>query len=242
MALEFEGEDGFSWSSPSSSWVLTNVKGTPEDSIQVELISRDSGKMVEVKHSITLRKDTLSSEISVLNLKSTEIKLKGCILSHLTVSTPEATYALGLERSNFFNRSPLVSDFTIIPPNLEKNKNSWPLSSLKRLFPAKEDERESQEEMEGEEEDNYKHLTEKMSKIYTCAPRNFTIIDRGKRNSVIVGRKGFEELYIYSPGSTHESYGKYSYICVGQSAILKPITLAPQQHWRGEQQLHNPNV
>ena len=33
------------------------------------------------------------------------------------------------------------------------------------------------EEMEGEENNNYKHLTEKMSRIYTSAPRNFTIID-----------------------------------------------------------------
>lgn len=58
----------------------------------------------------------------------------------------------------------------------------------------------------------------------------------------MVGSKGFEELYMYSPGSSHESYGKYAYICVGQSAVLKPIRLGPERLWRGEQHLHNPNL
>ncbi|KAF6154064.1 hypothetical protein GIB67_018986, partial [Kingdonia uniflora] len=69
------------------------------------------------------------------------------------------------------------SDFSIIPPDLRRG------NSIKIR------------ENEGEEEDNYAQLTDKMSRIYTSAPRKFTIIDRGKRNSVIVGRDGFDELY-----------------------------------------------
>lgn len=67
-------------------------------------------------------------------------------------------------------------------------------------------------------------------------------LQQGKRNSVDVGRKGFEELYMYSPGSAHEWYGEYCYVCVGQAAMLKPIRLGPGGVWRGEQQLHNPNI
>lgn len=91
------------------------------------MISRDSEKLVEVTHSITLKEDTLSSEISVSNLKSSVVSITGSILSHLTVSTPDATYAGGLERSNFFNRPPFVSDFGVIPPSLAKNNENWPL-------------------------------------------------------------------------------------------------------------------
>ncbi|XP_021738264.1 protein NDH-DEPENDENT CYCLIC ELECTRON FLOW 5-like [Chenopodium quinoa] len=245
LALKCVGENGFSWS--PLSWILTDVKGSSQDSIQVELISREIENMVEVKYTITLKDDTLNSEVSVLNSRSSQLELTGSILSHLTVSSPDATYAFGLEGSNYVNKLPPISDFFIMPPNLAKNKKtspsqSWPLSSLKELFGAKTDDTEINEQTEGEEEDNYKHLSGKMSRIYTCAPRNFTIIDRGKRNSVNVGRRGFGELYMYSPGSSHELYGKYAYLCVGQSALLKPITLGPEQSWKGEQRLHNPNL
>jgi len=65
---------------------------------------------------------------------------------------------------------------------------------------------------------------------------------QGRRNSIEVGRDGFDELYIFSPGSRHKWYGKYAYVCVGQSALLEPIILSPQSEWRGLQQLHNPNL
>lgn len=67
-------------------------------------------------------------------------------------------------------------------------------------------------------------------------------MEQGRRNSVVVGRDGFEELYMFSPGSSHEFYGKYAYICVGQSAVLKPIILGPNESWTGGQRLHNPNL
>lgn len=245
LALDCVGENGFSWSPVS--WALNDVKGSSQDFIQVEIISRDLENMVEVKYSITLKDDALNSEVGVSNSRSSQLKLRGSILSHLTVSTPDATYAYGLEGSNFINKQALVSDFCIVPPNLAKAKESSfsqsrPISSLKELFAAKRDIEDTSEQTVGEENDNYKHLSGKMSRIYTSAPRNFTIIDRGKRNSVIVERKGFEELYMYSPGSSYEPYGKYAYVCVGQSAILKPIRLDPGQLWTGEQQLHNPNL
>ncbi|KAL2923219.1 Photosynthetic NDH subunit of subcomplex B 2 chloroplastic [Bienertia sinuspersici] len=232
LALDCVGDNEFSWS--PKSWVLNDVKGSSQDSIQVEIVSRELGKMVEVKHNVTLKDDTLSSEVNVLNSRSSQLELTGSILSHLTVSTPEATYACGLEGSDFFNKLPFNSDICIVPPNLSENNainpsQSWPTLPLKKWFTGNRDVRETNDETEGEESDNYKHLSEEMSKIYTSAPRNFTIIDRGRRNSVVVGRKGFEELYMYSPGSSHESYGKFAYVCVGQSAILKPIRLGPEQ-------------
>lgn len=70
----------------------------------------------------------------------------------------------------------------------------------------------------------------------------FLAMKQGRRNSVVVGRDGFKELYMFSPGSAHECYSKYSYICVGQSAVLEPIILGPEDVWRGGQHLHNPNL
>ncbi|GKC76741.1 protein NDH-dependent cyclic electron flow 5, partial [Tanacetum coccineum] len=220
----------------------------------VELISSNSEEKIEIKHIVTLQQDAISSEIVITNLRPSPLKLMGSIIGHLAISTPEATYAIGLESSNYFVKPPIYSNFSIVPPDFSNNDSSsrnsfkqllsgWGLGSPNDSFndrTAKN--KQEDEDIEGEEEENYKHLTEKMSMIYTSAPRSLTIMDRGKRNSVIVSREGFDELYIFSPGSRHKSYGKYSYICVGHAALLKPITIGPQSEWRGVQHLHNPNM
>lgn len=98
-------------------------------------------------------------------------------------------------------------------------------------------ERDYEEESEGEEEDNYAQMTERMSRIYTSTPRRFTVIDRGRRNSIVVGKDGFDELYVFSPGSNCRWYGKYAYICTGPSAMLKPVLVSLEGVWRGAQYL-----
>ncbi|KAJ4952010.1 hypothetical protein NE237_028842 [Protea cynaroides] len=210
--------DAMSWS--PSTWALLDVRGSPQKDIQVELISSDSEGMIEVKYIVTLEPDTLSTELQISNLTSLPLQLMGSAISHLTVSTPEATYAVGLEGSNYFNRPPLMSDLSIIPPGFVKRRlqasnklwgqtahegliTNWGMTGSDSQGRETEEEQEI-EEMEEEENDNYIHLTEKMSRIYTSAPRRFSVIDRGRRNSVIVGRDGFDEMYMFSPGSNYE--------------------------------------
>ncbi|XP_071698376.1 protein NDH-DEPENDENT CYCLIC ELECTRON FLOW 5 [Rutidosis leptorrhynchoides] len=260
LAFRFEcGDDDnerIEWS--PSVWNLRNVGGSPDTSIQLELISTNSENKIEIKHIVTLQQDAIVSEIVINNLRSSSLRLMGSIIGHLAVSTPEATYAVGLESSNYFVKPPVFSNFSIVPPDFNTNSDSsnlWDQKGFKKLLSgwglgspndgsndqtAKNE--QVNEDLEGEEDDNYKHLTEKMSMIYTSAPRNFTIMDRGKRNSVVVGREGFNELYIFSPGSSHKPYSKYSYLCIGQAALLKPVTILPESEWRGVQQLHNPNL
>uniref|UniRef100_A0A0F7GYH6 NDH-dependent cyclic electron flow 5 n=1 Tax=Hypseocharis bilobata TaxID=253189 RepID=A0A0F7GYH6_9ROSI len=240
--------DQDSWS--PTTWSLLDVRGSPTDSIQIEMISNDSEGKVRVKYIVTLEEDTLRSEFVVSNAKSTSLQLLGGVMSHLTVSSPDATYVLGLERANFFSLEPILSDFGIIPPTFgQKDSPGYgqvygTLGSVLSHLGARNQtsNTESEEELEGEEDDNYKQLTDEMSRIYTSAPRNLSIMDRGRRNSMTVGSEGFEELYLFSPGSSHEFYSKYAYICVGQSARLKPVIIGPGDEWRGGQFLHNPNL
>lgn len=77
---------------------------------------------------------------------------------------------------------------------------------------------------------------------FFCLLCFFLLAKQGRRNSVVIGRDGFKEMYMFSPGSTYEWYGKYAYICIGQSALLEPIILAPKGEWIGGQHLHNPNM
>lgn len=246
-------EDGMNKWSPKT-WVLHDVKGSPQEFIQVELMSSDSEKTVEIKYTVTLHPDNLTSEIAVTNSTSSSIQLIGSFLSHLTVSSPDATYAIGLEGSNYLNKPPVETHFSIIPPDFKDKQTGQGQSWVKTVFPGllpnwgsngnadakcvvKED-----EEIELVEDDNYAQLTDKMSRIYTYAPTRFSFNDRGRRNSVGIGRDGFEELYIFSPGSTKDFYGKYSFVCTGPSAMLKPINISPEDIWRGGQFIYNPNM
>ncbi|XP_030463810.2 protein NDH-DEPENDENT CYCLIC ELECTRON FLOW 5 [Syzygium oleosum] len=244
VSVEGDGEGGrVSWR--PRDWAVRDVRGNSGDSVQVELISRDSEGMVDVRYVLTLREQVLSTEMEVSNSGTTTVELRGSILSHLNVSTPDATYAVGLEGSDFFRRPPFSSSFRIVPPEFDQ-KSKLGLGKLWEKFKpqgfASGNDYGMEDEMEGEEDDNYKRLTDEMSLIYTSAPTNLTIIDRGRRNSVVVGKDGYDELYLYSPGSQHEHYSKYAYICVGQSALLKPVVIGPGEVWIGGQHLHNPNV
>ncbi|KAL8490489.1 hypothetical protein ACS0TY_022498 [Phlomoides rotata] len=224
---------GLSWS--PDAWALSKVSRTPE-SIQVELISTSEDATCQVKHVITLERDRLNSDILVSNsATSSSLHLMGSAMCHLTVSTPDAVYALGLEASDYFISPPFETSFSIIPPDVQNPTTFWPFNKLISK------EKEEEEELMGEEDDNYKHLSEKLSRIYTSAPRSLTIIDRGRRNSVTVRRQGFKEVYIFSPGSEHEWYNNYSFICIANSALLEPVILNAQTEWRGGLQLWNPN-
>ncbi|XP_010501154.1 PREDICTED: protein NDH-DEPENDENT CYCLIC ELECTRON FLOW 5 [Camelina sativa] len=202
-------------------WRLHGISGDLKDCVQMEL--RRSDKIIreiEMKQIISLREETLSIEIFVTNKGSSPVRLKGCsLVSYLTVSTPEATYAVGLEGSDFVETTPFLPRFGVDQGEEEEERSGFG----------------------GEEESNYKQLNEEMSRIYTYAPKSFTVIDRGRRNSVIVGREGFEEVYMYSPGSRLESYTKSAYVCIGPSSLLSPISLEPGCVWRGVLHLNNPN-
>uniref|UniRef100_A0A0F7H058 NDH-dependent cyclic electron flow 5 n=1 Tax=Goodyera fumata TaxID=1390594 RepID=A0A0F7H058_9ASPA len=234
------------------SWELHDVRGSSDKFIQVELISTSPKEKMEAKYLVTLEEDLISSELIITNSTTSFIKLKGSIMSHLTVSTPDATYAVGLQGSSYYNKQ-ASSEFSIIPPeDLTKEKNSSAfIKSLARngfdllfdVWDTKKHYGEKKEEgQEKEESSNFAQMNEKFSRIYTSTPVEFTLIDRGRRNSVVIQRNGFEELYIFSPGSDHDWYGKYAFVCVGPCALLKPILLGPGELWKGAQHLYNPNI
>lgn len=144
----------------------------------MELISTSVHGHVGLKHIITLERDSFNSEILVSNLSTcSSVHLLGSTICHLAVSTPDACYAMGLEGSDFFVRPPFQGNFSIIPPDFttatqQKNPYKfWPFNTTNDI-------KREVEPSSGEEDDNYKHLTQKFSRIYTSAPRSLTIIDR----------------------------------------------------------------
>ncbi|KAL5544177.1 hypothetical protein UlMin_007961 [Ulmus minor] len=220
LALNIASSDGVSWS--PSHWALQNIRGNSQVSIQVELVSTNSGNMVEAKSTVTLQEDVISSEIVISNSKSSSIRLTGCVLSDFGLVPPD------FGQKNEFGSTQLLNQIAFWRSGSQSNDEE------------KNSNQRSEEEIEGEETDNYKHLRDQMSLIYTSAPRNFTVIDNFL--FCILAREGFDELYMLSPGSGHELFSKYAYVCVGQSAMLKPLIVEPEEVLRVAQHLHNPNL
>lgn len=139
-------------------WRVHGISGDSKDCVQMELRRSDKKiKEIELKQIISLREETLSIELFVTNKGISPIRLEGCsIVSYLTVSTPEATYAVGLEGSDFVETTPFLPRFGVVKGEDEEEKTGFG----------------------GEEESNYKQLNEEMSRIYTFAPKSFTVIDR----------------------------------------------------------------
>ncbi|KAL6894055.1 hypothetical protein ACP4OV_008153 [Aristida adscensionis] len=240
------GGDG-GWSSPSGAWSLRDIRGNPTSSIEVELASAAAGGGAEARCVVALHPEALATELAVANNAASPVALSAAVSNHLRVSTPDATYALGLQGSDYRSAEPALSEFSIVPPDYGARqpaagvaRRRWANRGFDVVLSGGR-ERGAADEPDGEEDDDYKHMTEEMCRVYSHAPREFTIIDRGRRNSICLHRRGFEELYLFSPGSQYQWYGKYAYVVVGP-AMLEPVLLGPGDTWQGAQCLLNPNL
>ncbi|CAL4919066.1 unnamed protein product [Urochloa decumbens] len=232
--------------SPNGAWSLRDVRGSPNTSIEIELAA------AAARCVVTLHPEALSTEVAVTNTAPASSMALSCgVSNHLRVSTPDATYALGLQGSDYRSVDPALSEFSIIPPDYGAAAREPVAGAARRrwasrgfdmiLSGAGRDRGAEEDRPDGEEDDDYKHMTDAMCRVYSHAPREFTIIDRGRRNSVCLHRRGFEELYVFSPGSQYQWYGKYAYVVVGP-AMLEPVVLGPGETWQGAQYLRNPNL
>ncbi|KAJ1704180.1 hypothetical protein LUZ63_003959 [Rhynchospora breviuscula] len=219
-------------------WVLRGVKGKPDKSIQIEFFSSSPLDGSEARYAVTLCPNLISTELSITNNSSSPLHITGCILNHLKASTPDATYLFGMQRASYYTCGPVMSELGIVPPATSKMGTAWAQKGLDGLFGKRKDEDRGEER---EDRSESVHLTDETYRFYQNPPREFTVVDRGRRNSIMIGKNGFDKLYVMSPGSNHDWYGRYAYVCVGP-AVTQPVTLNPGDVWNGSQYLYNPNM
>lgn len=65
---------------------------------------------------------------------------------------------------------------------------------------------------------------------------------QGRELMFRVIRMGFEEIYLSSPGSYSDKFGKEYFICTGPASVLVPVTLNPGEEWRGAQVVEHDNL
>ena len=65
---------------------------------------------------------------------------------------------------------------------------------------------------------------------------------QGKELFYRVIRMGFDDIYVSSPGSISEKFGKDYFICTGPASMLVPVVVNPGEEWRGAQVMEHDNL
>lgn len=55
-------------------------------------------------------------------------------------------------------------------------------------------------------------------------------------------RIGFEDIYVSSPGSFSQKYGRDHFICTGPASILVPVVVNPGEEWKAAQVIEHDNL
>ncbi|KAC9404466.1 hypothetical protein E3N88_45890 [Mikania micrantha] len=84
-------------------------------------------------------------------------------------------------------------------------------------------------------------LEDRLKEFYILFHQSMRLLIRTRIVFRVI-RIGFEEIYLSSPGSLSEKYGKGYFICTGPAFIIAPITIEPGEEWRGAQVIEHDNL
>jgi len=65
---------------------------------------------------------------------------------------------------------------------------------------------------------------------------------QGKELVFRLMRIGYDDIYLSSPGSFSEKYGKEYFICTGPASMLVPVTVEPGETWKGALVIEHDNL
>ncbi|KAH9331127.1 hypothetical protein KI387_003235, partial [Taxus chinensis] len=174
-------QDGSSWS--ATDWVVHSVSAKPKDAIQVTLRCCNGDGMLSVKYVVTLYDKVLTTAVLVENISSSPVELTSSIMTHLTASTPDGAYAIGLKGCSYCTEPPLPSEFNIVSNIREESKPSPGWSLMQNLF-GKKEKRELETGDAGVESkwvvenDDIAHLRNKMSRVYSTSREQMRFNDK----------------------------------------------------------------
>ncbi|GFP84173.1 hypothetical protein PHJA_000561000 [Phtheirospermum japonicum] len=230
----------------TTEWAVNDVDSDSIDALQVEL-SCTKGTL-DISYVVSLYPLSIATAVIVKNNGRKAVNLKSAILSHFRSKNRSGTGVQGLKGSSYCTHPPLPSPFEILspaeaikpedPPGFfsfgwepEKKPGVWavqdePITVLKhrlcRVYAAPPDDRSNA--------------------FHRRAPSKYETIDQGRGLFFRVIRMGFEEIYLSSPGSFSDKYGKDYFICTGSASMLVPVTVNPGEEWRGAQVIEHDNL
>uniref|UniRef100_A0A0F7GZ73 Photosynthetic NDH subcomplex B 2 n=1 Tax=Erodium foetidum TaxID=337372 RepID=A0A0F7GZ73_9ROSI len=227
-----------------SQWTVKASDSDAIDAVQVEL-SCTAGTL-DITYVVTLYPQSLATAVKVTNTGRKAVTLTSAILSHLKSKNRNGTAIDGLRACSFCTHPPPSSPFELLSPSEamkfedpvwytfedpEKKPGSWTVqegdvtnlgNKMSRIYAAPPEER--------------------LKGVYNTPPSKFETIDQGRKLFFRVIRMGYEDIYVSSPGSLSEKYGREYFICTGPASVLVPVVVDPGEGWRGAQVIEHDNL
>ncbi|XP_028780164.1 photosynthetic NDH subunit of subcomplex B 2, chloroplastic [Neltuma alba] len=239
-------EPGAKESLPSAlDWTVSDVDSDAIDALQVELSY--TSRIFDITYVVTLYPMSLATAVIVKNTGRKAVTLSNAILSHFSFKKRGGTAINGLRSCSYCPHPPPSSPFQILTP-AEAMKSESP------GWLTYESEVEEKQGKWSQQSVPFTILENKISRVYAAPPTErskafyntpptkYETVDQGRELSFRVIRMGFEDIYVSSPGSLSEKYGKDYFICTGPASVLVPVTVNPDEQWRGAQVIEHDNL
>ncbi|KAJ0078731.1 hypothetical protein Patl1_22946 [Pistacia atlantica] len=202
---------------PASQWTVKDVDSDAIDALQVEL-SCSSGTL-DITYVVSLYPLSVATAVVVKNNGKKAVTLASAILSHLKFKKRGGAGIQGLRGCSYCTYPPLPSPFELLSPSeaIKTESSGW--------FGSEPNEK-----------------PERSKEFYYTTPSKYETLDQGRELFFRVIRLGFEDIYLGSPGSFSEKYGKEYFICTGPASMLMPVVVQPGEKWKGAQVIEHDNL
>lgn len=226
-------------------WSVKDVDSDSFDAVQVEL-SCISGTL-DITYVVSLYPESMASAVLVKNNGRKAINLTSAILSHIKFQKRAGSGIQGLQGCSYCSHPPLSSPFEILSPGEAMKADDPGLFSFSSESPSKPGQWTKQEEPITILKNKLSRVytappSERSKKFYRTTPSKYETIDQGKELMYRVIRMGYDDIYLSSPGSLSEKYGRDYFICTGPASMLVPVTVNPGEGWRGAQVIEHDNL
>ncbi|XP_024026929.1 photosynthetic NDH subunit of subcomplex B 2, chloroplastic [Morus notabilis] len=232
----------------ASQWTVKDVDSDAIDALQVEL-SCSSGSL-DLTYVVTLYPVSMATAVIVKNKGMKDVTMTNAILSHFKFKRRNGAAIQGLRGCTYCTHPPLSSPLELFSPAETMKPDPSPLSDWLFFGP----EPENKPGVWTEQDVPFTILKNKLSRVYAAPPQErlkpiyntppsyYETLDQGRELFFRVIRMGFEDIYVSSPGSLAEKYGKEHFVCTGPASMLVPVIVKPGEDWRGAQVIEHDNL
>ncbi|KAF3552735.1 hypothetical protein F2Q69_00012717 [Brassica cretica] len=225
-------------------WTVKDTDSDAIDALQIEL-SCTAG-FLDITYIVSLYPVSIATAVVVKNNGRKPVSLKPGIISSLIFKKRSGAGIQGLKGCSYCPSPPLSSPFELLSPSdaMKADSSGW--------FGSEDGEKPG---IWAVEDSMITLLEKKMSRVYAAPPAErlkavyntppskFETIDQGRGLFFRMIRMGFEDMYVGSPGSMSDKFGKQHYfVCTGPASMLVPIDVGAGETWRGAMVIEHDNL
>uniref|UniRef100_A0A0F7GXX8 Photosynthetic NDH subcomplex B 2 n=1 Tax=Cypripedium formosanum TaxID=53042 RepID=A0A0F7GXX8_9ASPA len=253
LVLNDVSRDGSPWT--ASRWAVKDADSDSIDAVQVELSCTNGDGSLDITYVVSLYPLSMATAVIVQNNGSESVKLTSAMLSHVRFKSRGGSAIQGLRGCPYCSHPPLPSSFGILSPSdvIEPDPPGW-FSFLESSSEEKISTNIDDPEAWTVEDNPFTILKSKFSRVYTAppmermkriyntSPSKYQTIDQSSKLGFRVIRMGYEDIYLGTPGSFFQKYGKDYFVCTGSASMLVPEVLEPGDQWRAAQVIEHDNL